>query len=135
MNTSLLYEIVLYLNSYYFGFFGICESAMFLIKLLTLPLPEGSLITEVLILGFLLILEGARIFLGRKGNLTENSTYMLISTVLKVKIVLFCYNLCNRFFLRFSCFSLDFINHSFCDRSTVFLFMANVHFENGVDFM
>lgn len=73
MNTSLLYEILLYLNSFYFGMFAICELAVFLIKAVNLTLPSGTLESELSILLFLFVIEAIRIFLGRKGNLTENS--------------------------------------------------------------
>lgn len=73
MNTSLCYEILLYLNSFYFGMFVLCELAMFLIKGLHLDFPGNNLIWELTILSMLLIIEIIRILFGRKGNLTEKS--------------------------------------------------------------
>ena len=82
MNSSLTYEILLYLNSFYFGMFVLCEFGMGLFKAINLPYPTGTIVSEFMLLLFLCCTEAMRIFLGRKGNLTERSFCVLVSIVL-----------------------------------------------------
>ncbi|KAG7204186.1 hypothetical protein KM043_002023 [Ampulex compressa] len=84
-NSSLTYEILMYLNSFYFGMFAICELGMGLFKAANLPSPGTSTtLTEFALLLFLIATEGGRIYLGRKGNLTERGLLILIGIVLTV---------------------------------------------------
>lgn len=73
MNTSLFYEVLLYLNSFYFGMFTLCEIAMFIIKKINFDFPNDSIVWEFCILLSLILIETVRILFGRKGNLTEKS--------------------------------------------------------------
>ncbi|PNF23604.1 hypothetical protein B7P43_G04944 [Cryptotermes secundus] len=84
MNSSLIYEILLYLNSFYFGMFALCEFGMGIFKAVNLPYPTGTVISEFLLLLFLCCTEFVRIFLGRKGNLTERGLAVLVSIGLTV---------------------------------------------------
>ncbi|XP_011314529.1 transmembrane protein 80-like isoform X2 [Fopius arisanus] len=71
-NSSLTYEILMYLNSFYFGIFALSELTMGIIKAIEIPSPNsGTTITEFSLLIFLVATEGGRVYLGRKGNLTE----------------------------------------------------------------
>ncbi|CAH4035268.1 unnamed protein product [Pieris brassicae] len=54
VNSSLAYEILLYINSFYFGLFATCE------------------------------LEAARLILGRKGSLSEKDVPVMFSVLLTV---------------------------------------------------
>lgn len=84
-NSSLTYEILMYLNSYYFGMFAVCELGMGLFKAANLPLPSTSkALMELALLLFLLATEGGRIYLGRKGNLTERGIPILIGIILTI---------------------------------------------------
>ncbi|XP_078036074.1 transmembrane protein 216 isoform X2 [Augochlora pura] len=83
--SSLTYEILMYLNSFYFGMFAVCELGMGFFKAANLPSPGTSTtLTEFALLFFLIVTEGARIYLGRKGNLTEHGLPILIGVVLTV---------------------------------------------------
>lgn len=77
VNSSLAYEILLYLNSFYLGMFFVCETAMGILKVINVPYPENTLWTEVGIFFLLCLLEVIRIFLGRRGNLASKSEFFL----------------------------------------------------------
>lgn len=81
MNTSLLYEVLLYLNSFYFGMFGVCEVGIAFFKYARLPYPPNAVITELLLLLILCVLEMGRVNLGRRGNLCDRGKFVLISIV------------------------------------------------------
>ncbi|CAL1687397.1 unnamed protein product [Lasius platythorax] len=84
-NSSLTYEILMYLNSFYFGMFAVCELGMGLFKVANLPSPGASkTLTEFALLLFLIATEGGRIYLGRKGNLTERGLPIVIGIFLTV---------------------------------------------------
>lgn len=84
MNSSLTYEILLYLNSYYFWMFAICELGVGIFKVSNLPYPFGTFITEVIMFTLLCCIEAARIFMGHKGNLTESSYPVMVSLILTI---------------------------------------------------
>ena len=84
MNSSLTYEILLYLNSYYFWMFALCELGLGAFKLFNLPYPIGTFITECIIFSLLCFMEATRIFMGHKGNLTERSFPVMISLLLTI---------------------------------------------------
>lgn len=84
-SSSLTYEILMYLNSFYFGMFAVCELGMGFFKAANLPSPgTGTTLTEFALLFFLITTEGARIYFGRKGNLTEHGLPILIGIILTV---------------------------------------------------
>lgn len=72
----------MYLNSYYFGAFGVCELIMIVFKMINLPYPNRNIVLELMITLFLCLIEYARIFLGRKGNFTEKVAPLLMSLFL-----------------------------------------------------
>ncbi|XP_012275581.1 transmembrane protein 216 [Orussus abietinus] len=85
MNSSLTYEILMYLNSFYFGMFAVCEVGMGVFKAVKLPSPgTGTTLAEFALLLFLLATESGRIYLGRKGNLMERGLPILLGIVLTV---------------------------------------------------
>lgn len=89
VNSSLTYEILMYLNSFYFGMFAICEVGMGIFKATTLQSPGFiKSITEFAMLAFLLTTEGCRIYLGRRGNLVERGIPMILGIILTIPSVL-----------------------------------------------
>lgn len=89
VNSSLTYEILMYLNSFYFGMFAVCELGMGLFKATNLPSPNsGTTIIEFILLLFLITTEGGRIYLGRKGNLTERGLPIILGILLSIPSVL-----------------------------------------------
>lgn len=70
-NSSLTYEILLYLNSFYFGLLAACEIGMAVLKAINLKYTTQELQTDGIILVTVLTLETIRVFLGRKGSLAE----------------------------------------------------------------
>lgn len=75
LNSSLAYEILLYLNTFYLGMFVVCEVAMGILKAINVTYPENALLTEFGIFCSLCFVEMIRIFLGRRGNLASKSKY------------------------------------------------------------
>lgn len=73
MNVSLTFEVLLYLNSYYFGLFAVCEIGMNVVKMINLNTENSS--TDFGILMAVCTLELFRVILARRGNLTEKSKY------------------------------------------------------------
>lgn len=73
MNNSLIFEVLLYLNSYYFGLFAVCEIGMNIVKAINLNLPNFA--TDFGILLTVCILELIRVIIARKGNLSEKCEY------------------------------------------------------------
>ncbi|KAI4459001.1 hypothetical protein MML48_6g00012793 [Holotrichia oblita] len=69
MNICLTFEVLLYLNSYYFGLFAICEIGMNIVKAINQPLPNFTIDFGVLIA--VCVLELIRVIIARRGNLTE----------------------------------------------------------------
>ncbi|XP_022616100.1 transmembrane protein 216 [Seriola lalandi dorsalis] len=66
-------QVLLYLNSWYFGAFYLAEILMFIYKGVSLPYPSDNLVLDVVLLVIFLGLETLRIFYGWKGNLCERS--------------------------------------------------------------
>lgn len=71
MNIALTFEVLLYLNSYYFGLFAVCEIGMNIVKAINLELHNFT--TDFGVLLGVCLLELFRVILARKGNLTERS--------------------------------------------------------------
>ena len=89
MKSSLAYQLLLYLGSYYFGCFIFIEFLLLIYKSIILPYPKGNLVSEVtncgifsisimffqfILLSMLVVVEVCRILSGWKGNLTENTS-------------------------------------------------------------
>ncbi|CAG9794756.1 unnamed protein product [Diatraea saccharalis] len=84
VNSSLAYEILLYLNSFYLGMFFVCEVAMGILKAINVSYPENALLTEAGIFSALCLVEVIRIFLGRRGNLASKKIPVFFSVVLTI---------------------------------------------------
>lgn len=76
INAPLTFEVLLYLNSYYFGLFSICEIGVNIVKEINLSLPNFG--TDFGILLAVCVLEVFRVLLARKGNLTEKGEKYLL---------------------------------------------------------
>ena len=76
VNPSLGYEILLYLNSFYFGMFATCELGMMTLKAVNLEYKKHDLAQDVTILLILCIIESVRIVLGRKGSLSDHGKWI-----------------------------------------------------------
>lgn len=83
VNSSLAYEILLYINSFYFGLFATCELGTLILKsvLISMKYEDGQgLVGRKLgqdygVLVALFIIEAARLFIGRKGSLSERGNF------------------------------------------------------------
>ncbi|XP_049880946.1 transmembrane protein 216-like [Pectinophora gossypiella] len=84
INSSLAYEILLYLNSFYLLMFFVCEVAMGILKAINVTYPENALVTEGGIFLALCLVEVVRIFLGRRGNLASKKLPVFLSVVLTI---------------------------------------------------
>lgn len=73
VNPSLMYEILLYINSFYFGLFATCELGTMILKSVLLggKYNERDLIQDYGVLIGLFIAEAVRLVLGRRGSLKE----------------------------------------------------------------
>lgn len=78
VDASLTYEILLYINSFYFGLFATCELGTLILKsVLIIEMyvvdkdPRLRLGQDYGVLLGLFIIEAARLILGRKGSLSE----------------------------------------------------------------
>lgn len=70
-NPSVAYEVLVYLNSFYFGMFACCELSMGLLKAINLTYTGSSLARDSSVLIILCLLETIRIVMGRKGPLAD----------------------------------------------------------------
>lgn len=81
---SLLYQVLLYLNMFYFGMFSTCEILMKCVKAYNFPSSFATVSMEFALLLFLMTTEGIRIYLGRKGNSLDHGLPFLIGVALNV---------------------------------------------------
>ncbi|XP_060524857.1 transmembrane protein 80-like [Cylas formicarius] len=87
INTSLTFEVLLYLNSYYFGLFAICEIGMNIVKYINFSDELGHFPTDFGVLISLCILEIFRIIIARRGNLTEKNLLIILAVLLTIPSV------------------------------------------------
>lgn len=85
VNSSLAYEILLYINSFYFGLFATCELGTLILKsvLIIEKYDVDHDATKIgqdygVLLG-LFVIEAIRLILGRKGSLSERSKLKIIT--------------------------------------------------------
>ena len=71
MNASLMYEILMYLNSFYFGLYAAFKVCISVLKPIYLQYAENVLTREASILLAMCILETIRIVLGRRSSLSD----------------------------------------------------------------
>ena len=109
MKSSLTFQVLTHLGSYYFGIYSLMEFLLLLYKFIgkfyfmnitikkklftfmnisVLPFPVGTLVAEIILLLFLILVESIRLFAGWKSNLTENAGGMSISVMLFIPGIL-----------------------------------------------
>ncbi|KAK8737775.1 hypothetical protein OTU49_004234 [Cherax quadricarinatus] len=86
--SSLPYQILLYLNGWYLAVFLVVEVLIFAFKTFVLPYPPGNIVAEVFLLIFFGATESVRIFMGKKGNLTERIISLVMSIIFTAPSVL-----------------------------------------------
>lgn len=69
------YEVLIYLNSFYFGMFACCEMAMGLLKAINLSYTGHTLAQDSAVMISFIVLETLRLIMGRKGTLAERGTH------------------------------------------------------------
>lgn len=82
VQSSLLYEVLLYFHYYFFTLFVVVEFIVNIYKIIVFPFDHGILLTEISIYLFLVLLEYMRIFFGRKGNLTRRENSIVVSIIM-----------------------------------------------------
>ncbi|XP_028172002.1 transmembrane protein 80-like [Ostrinia furnacalis] len=90
VNASLAYEILLYINSFYFGLFATCELGTLILKSVLIIEKYGvdkdptKLGQDYGVLLGLFVIEAIRLILGRKGSLSERDVPVMFSVLLTV---------------------------------------------------
>lgn len=94
VNASLAYEILLYINSFYFGLFATCELGTLILKSVLIiekyevEKDPSKLGQDYGVLVGLFIIEAARLILGRKGSLSERDLPVMVSVLLTVPSII-----------------------------------------------
>ncbi|CAG4978673.1 unnamed protein product [Colias eurytheme] len=95
VNSSLAYEILLYINSFYFGLFATCELGTLILKSVLIggkyddsEKNRTSLGQDYGVMVALFIIEAARLVLGRKGSLSERDVPVMFSVLLTVPSII-----------------------------------------------
>lgn len=75
-SPSLTYEILMYLNSFYFGMFSACEMGIGILKAVNLEYDSPELLEkEMALLVGMILIESIRIYFGRHGSLSDRGRY------------------------------------------------------------
>lgn len=82
VQSSLPFEVLLYLNYYYFIVFVITECVLYFFKISHLPYSTDAIFIDGLVFMFHCSIQLCRIHAGRKGNLTGRNTYVIVSLLL-----------------------------------------------------
>ncbi|XP_017466604.1 PREDICTED: uncharacterized protein LOC108359303 [Rhagoletis zephyria] len=94
MNASLIYEILMYLNSFYFGMYATFEIGVGVLKAIGLNYTSNELTHEGCILLALCIVETIRIVLGRKSSLSDRGWQATASVILTLPSLALVIYLC-----------------------------------------
>lgn len=84
VQSSLPFEILLYLNYYYFLTFVICECILYLLKLSHLSYSTDAIVIDCFVFIFFCSVQFCRIHTGRKGNFTGKNTIIIVSLLLVI---------------------------------------------------
>lgn len=84
VQSSLPFEVLLYLNYYYFLTFIVCECVLYFFKITHLPYSANAILTDSLVFKFYCSIQFCRIHTGRKGNLTGRNTFLVVCLLLKI---------------------------------------------------
>lgn len=80
--------IVIFFNYYYYYLFASILTLVYLYKLFNLPYPSGNVVAEIVIFVLLCCIEWMRLFMARKGNLTDSWPPLTASLLLNVPSIL-----------------------------------------------
>jgi len=70
-NPSMNYEVLIYLNSFYFGMFACCEMAMGLLKAINLSYTGHTLALDTGVMISFIVFETIRLIMGRMSSLAD----------------------------------------------------------------
>ncbi|XP_037949024.1 uncharacterized protein LOC119680331 [Teleopsis dalmanni] len=94
MNASLMYEILMYLNSFYFGMYAAFEIGVGVLKGVNLHYDENIFLKEAGILLTLCVVETIRVVLGRKCSLNDRGWQAIASVILTLPSLAIVIYLC-----------------------------------------
>ncbi|CAH1174280.1 unnamed protein product [Phaedon cochleariae] len=87
MNASLTFEVLLYLNSYYFGLFAVCELGMNAVKYINFGNLHHYSTDFGVFIGVCFI-EILRVLIARRGNLTERRWPVIVAILLTIPSII-----------------------------------------------
>uniref|UniRef100_A0A8C6ZAD1 Transmembrane protein 80 n=1 Tax=Nothoprocta perdicaria TaxID=30464 RepID=A0A8C6ZAD1_NOTPE len=90
IQSSLSLQILFYANGIYYIFYFLATLAMIVYKSQVYSYPDSFLASDLALLFIMAILEALRLYLGSKGNLTEEEAPLGLSLVLTVGSALLC---------------------------------------------
>lgn len=121
VNSSLAYEILLYLNSFYFGMFAACEVGMGVLKGINMNYTPQQLQKDACILVAILAVETIRVYLGRKGSLSEHGKKGAdCHTILHIRLIVVVFFLLFALHSRLASDNVSFPNYAVCVRRLLF---------------
>ncbi|XP_061389454.1 transmembrane protein 216-like [Musca vetustissima] len=94
MEASLMYEILMYLNSFYFGLYAAFKVCVSTLKFILLTYPENAVMREGILLLSMCVLETVRIILGRRSSLSARAWQAIASVVLTLPSLVLVIYLC-----------------------------------------
>lgn len=86
--SSVPLQILLYINGFYYIFYFLATLAMIVYKSQVFSYPDNFLAPDLMLLFIMAILEALRLYLGSKGNLTEEEAPLGLSLVITVGSVI-----------------------------------------------
>nr|AFK10198.1 transmembrane protein 80 [Callorhinchus milii] len=88
--SSVPLQILFSFNAFYYTFYFLATFLMIIYKSQVYSFPDGNLALDLVLLMLMAVVEMMRLYLGVKGNLTENEISMGSSLGLTVGSVLLC---------------------------------------------
>ncbi|KAL7298264.1 transmembrane protein 216-like [Trichogramma pretiosum] len=85
---SLIYQVLLYLNGFYFSMFAICEFCIKIVKTYSFQASFTNVTTEFAVLFLFVSTEVIRNLLGKRGNLLDHGLPFLFGLFLIVPSIL-----------------------------------------------
>ncbi|NXI90346.1 TMM80 protein, partial [Psophia crepitans] len=86
--SSVPLQVLFYVNGIYYIFYFLATLAMIVYKSQVLSYPDDFLAPDLALLFIMAILEALRLYLGSKGNLTEEESPLGLSLVITVGSVI-----------------------------------------------
>ncbi|XP_053304703.1 transmembrane protein 80 [Spea bombifrons] len=88
--SSIPLQILLYLNAAYYIFYFLATLLLIIYKSQVFSYPDSNLALDLGLLFVMAVLESVRIYLGTKGNLTEEELPLGFSLILTAANVILC---------------------------------------------